>query len=142
LAHISLWRHDLSLWCHKLWTAQRHVKSYLPVVANLPLKPNAAWCVSYQSLSRYWYTDLRLPKLELGLKAGVTDQQRMFTLPRHLIPHLIYPEVRVCPILKFVFLIGLLMVFVSASHLGLDVYSTSIQRSFNIVCLLGDTYCI
>jgi hypothetical protein len=38
LAHLLLWRHHLSLWCHKLWTAQR--KSYLPVVANLTL--NAA----------------------------------------------------------------------------------------------------
>jgi hypothetical protein len=39
--------------------------------------------------------------------AGVTGRQGMLTPPRHLIPPLLYPEIRVCPILKFVFPIGL-----------------------------------
>jgi hypothetical protein len=51
-------------------------------------RQNAVWCVSYQ--------------LELGLIAGVTGRQGMLTPPRHLIPPLVYPEVRVCPIPKFV----------------------------------------
>jgi hypothetical protein len=46
-----------------------------------------------------------LPELELWLTAVVTGQQRMLTLPRNLIPSLIYPEVRVCPILNFIFLL-------------------------------------
>jgi hypothetical protein len=38
----------------------------------------------------------------MGLMAGVTGRQGMLTPPKHLIPPLVYPEVRVCPILKFV----------------------------------------
>jgi hypothetical protein len=67
----------------------------------------------YQSLNRSWYTDLdycsyRLPDLELGLWAGVTGRLGILTPPWHLILPLIYPEVRVCPILKFVFPTGLM----------------------------------
>jgi hypothetical protein len=69
-------------------------RSSLPL--QLSFKPNAVWCVWYQSLSRSWYTDLdydsyRLPDLELGLTTGVTDQQGMLTPPRYLIPLLVYP---------------------------------------------------
>jgi hypothetical protein len=46
---------------------------------------------------------LCLPDLETGLTAGVTGRQGMFTAPRNLIPPLVYPKVRICPILKFVF---------------------------------------
>jgi hypothetical protein len=89
-----------------LWSLQRSSMSLQP-----SCRPNAVWCVSYQSLSR-WYTDLdygsnRLPELELWLTAGVTGRQGMFTTPMHLIPPLVYPEVRVCPILWFVFPTGL-----------------------------------
>jgi hypothetical protein len=64
--------------------------------------------VSYQSLSRFWYTDFDygLPKLELGLTAGVTGRQGMLTPPRHLIPSLVFPEVSVCSVLGFVFPTG------------------------------------
>jgi hypothetical protein len=84
---------------------------------TLPIQPsfraNVVWYVSYQSLSRSWYTDLdygsyRLPELGSGLTAGVTGRQGKFTPPRHLIPPLVYPEVRVCPILKFAFPTGLM----------------------------------
>jgi hypothetical protein len=44
----------------------------------------------------------------MGLTAGVTCQQGMPTPPRHLIPYMVYPEVRVCPIRKFVFTTGLM----------------------------------
>jgi hypothetical protein len=69
--------------------------------------------ISNQSLSRSWYTDLdyglhRLPKLELGLMAGVTDRQGMVTPPTHLIYPPVYSEVRVCPILKVVRPTGLM----------------------------------
>jgi hypothetical protein len=72
--------------------------SSLPV--QLSFRPNAVWCVSYQSLSRSWYTDLDyglycLPELELGLMVDVTGQQGMLTPPRHLIPSLVFPGVRV-----------------------------------------------
>jgi hypothetical protein len=39
---------------------------------------------------------------------GVTGQQGMLTPLRHLIPSLVYSEVRVCPMLKFVFSTGLM----------------------------------
>jgi hypothetical protein len=48
-----------------------------------------------------------MPKLEFGLTAGVTGRQEMLT-PRHLIPRLVYLEVRVCPFHKFVFHAGLM----------------------------------
>jgi hypothetical protein len=72
------------------------------------------WYVSYQSLSHFWYTDLdygsnRLPELELGFTAGVTGRQGILTPPRHLIPSLVYPEVRVCSVLGFVFPAGFLI---------------------------------
>jgi hypothetical protein len=38
---------------------------------------------------------------------GVTGRQGMLTPPRHLIPPLVYPEVSVCHILRFVFSTGL-----------------------------------
>jgi hypothetical protein len=61
-----------------------------------------------KSLSRSWHTDLdyesyRLSNVEIGLTAGVTDQQGMLTPPWHLIPPLICT-----PILWFVFPIGLM----------------------------------
>jgi hypothetical protein len=46
--------------------------------------------------------------IEMGLTAGVTNQQVMRTSPRHLIPSMVYPEVCVCPFLKFVFSTGLM----------------------------------
>jgi hypothetical protein len=49
-----------------------------------------------------------LPELELGLTAGVTGRQGMFTPSSHLIPPLVYPEVRVCPILWFAIPTGLM----------------------------------
>jgi hypothetical protein len=81
----------------------------------LPLQPffgpNAVWCVSYQSLSRFWYTNLdygsnRLPKLELGLMADVTGWQGILAR-RHMTPPMVCPEVRVCSVLGFVFPTGL-----------------------------------
>jgi hypothetical protein len=47
---------------------------------------------------------IRLPDLDLGFRVGVTSRQGMRTPPRHLIPPLICPEVRVCPILWLFFL--------------------------------------
>jgi hypothetical protein len=52
-----------------------------------------------------WY---RLLELEIGLKVGVTGRQYLLTSPRQLIPPLVYSEVRVCPILWFVFPTGLM----------------------------------
>jgi hypothetical protein len=40
---------------------------------------------------------------EMGLTASVAGRQGMLTPPWHLIPPLVYSDVRVCPILKFVF---------------------------------------
>jgi hypothetical protein len=40
---------------------------------------------------------------EMWLTAGATSQQEMLTPPKHLIPPLVYPEVRVCSVLGFVF---------------------------------------
>jgi hypothetical protein len=61
------------------------------------------------SLSCYWYTDLdygsyRLSNVEIGLTAVVTGQQGIFTPPWHLIPPLIYSEVRVRPFSDLYFL--------------------------------------
>jgi hypothetical protein len=55
-----------------------------------------------QSLSRSWHTDLNygpyhLRDLEMGLTADVAGWQGVLTPPRHLIPPLVYPKVRVCP---------------------------------------------
>jgi hypothetical protein len=84
----------------------------------LPIEPLVQMLsdVSYQSLSRSWHIDLdygsyRLSNLEIGLTACVTGQQVMLTSPWHLIPPLIYLEVRFRPIsdnLWFVFPIGLM----------------------------------
>jgi hypothetical protein len=46
----------------------------------------------------------RLSNLEIGLTAGVAGQQGMFTPPWHLIPLLIYSEVRVRPLSDLYFL--------------------------------------
>jgi hypothetical protein len=60
-------------------------------------------------LSGYWHTDLdygsyRLFNLEIGLTAGVIDQQGMLTPPWHVIPTLIYSKVRVCQYFSLYFL--------------------------------------
>jgi hypothetical protein len=94
--------------------------------SNLPTQPSfwpsfrpyAVWCVSYKLLSRSWHTDLdyglfRLLDLEIGPTAGVTGRQGML-----LLPLLVYPAVRVCPILWFVF-------------------PTELKRSSMIVCYLS-----
>jgi hypothetical protein len=75
-------------------------RSSLPVQPSF--RPNIIWCVSYQSLSCSWHTDLdygsyRLSVLEIRLTADVNSRQGMLTPPRHLIPPLVYLEVRVCP---------------------------------------------
>jgi hypothetical protein len=61
------------------------------------------------TLSRSWHTDLdygwyRLLNVEIGLTAGVTGQQGMFTSPWHPIPPLIYSEVHVRPLSDLYFL--------------------------------------
>jgi hypothetical protein len=87
-----------------LWSLQR---SYFPIQPFFG--QHAVWYVSYQSLSRYWNTDLdygsyRLFNMEIGLTAGVTGQQEMLTPPWLLIPPLIYSEDRTCtPILWSIF---------------------------------------
>jgi hypothetical protein len=48
----------------------------------------------------------RLPDLEIKFNAGVFGGQGMLTPPRHLIPPLVYPGIRVSPILWFVFPTG------------------------------------
>jgi hypothetical protein len=50
-----------------------------------------------------WLWFVLLPDLEIGFTADVTGRQGMLTPPWHLIPLLVYPEVRVFPILWFVF---------------------------------------
>jgi hypothetical protein len=42
--------------------------------------------------------------MKIGLTAGVTGQQGMLTPPWHLIPSLIYSEVRICPFSDLYFL--------------------------------------
>jgi hypothetical protein len=101
-------------------------------------RPNVVLCVSYQSLSGSWHTDLdygsyRLPELELGFTAGVTGLQGMLTPLRHLIPPLVYPEVFfVCPILKFVFPNGLMRLTVR--------YFMLVTNNFNWIGLLQWSY--
>ena len=53
------------------------------------------------------YGSYRLPNLEKGLTAGVIDRQGMLTPPWHLIPPLIYSEVRVRPFSDLYFLLDL-----------------------------------
>jgi hypothetical protein len=107
-------------WCHRSFYAVSFTSSFLQVFwslqrSSLPIQPffgpNSVWCVSCQSLSHFWVTDLdyglnRLPELELGLTADVTGRQGMLTPPKHLIPPLVCPEVRVCSIIGFVFSTG------------------------------------
>jgi hypothetical protein len=76
---------------------------------NLFLDHMLSWYVSYQSLSRSWHTDLdyssyHLFNVEIRLTAGVTGQQGTPTPPWHLIPPLIYSEVRVHPFSDLYFL--------------------------------------
>jgi hypothetical protein len=77
---------------------------------SLPIQPsfwpNGIWCVSYRSLSRSWHTDLdycsyHLPELADG---GCDQSTGVLTPPIHLIPPLVYPEARGCPILKYIFM--------------------------------------
>ena len=49
------------------------------------------------------YGLLRLPDLDYWFTAGVTGQQGMLTPPWHVFPHIVYPDVRVCRALIFVF---------------------------------------
>ena len=53
------------------------------------------------------YGLLRLSDLDYWLTAGVTGQQGMLTPPRHLVPSLVYPGVRVCHGLIVVLYFGL-----------------------------------
>jgi hypothetical protein len=53
----------------------------------------------------HWFCILILA-FEMGHTAGATGRQGMLTPPRHLIPPLVFPEVRVCSILGFVFPTG------------------------------------
>jgi hypothetical protein len=71
---------------------------------NLPLILGLSDCVSYQSVSRSWHTDLdhdlyRITDLEIGLTAVVTGRQGEITPLWHLTPPLVYPEIHVCHIL-------------------------------------------
>jgi hypothetical protein len=73
-------------------------------------RSNTVWCVSYQSLSCSWYTDLDYDSYRFRAHGGCEQSWGVevggggvLTPPRHLIPPQIYPEIRVCPILKFVF---------------------------------------
>jgi hypothetical protein len=50
------------------------------------------------------YGSYHLPNLEKGLTAGVIDRQGMLTPPWHLIPPLIYSEVRARPFSDLYFL--------------------------------------
>ena len=50
---------------------------------------------------------LHLPDQDCGLTAGVTGQQGILTPPKHLIPPLVCPGVRVCPTLVSVLYLGL-----------------------------------
>jgi hypothetical protein len=50
------------------------------------------------------YGSYRLPNLEKGLTADVINRQGMLTPPWHLIPPLIYSEVRVRPFTDLFFL--------------------------------------
>jgi hypothetical protein len=60
------------------------------------------WIKKTSNTTCSWHTDLnygsyRLSNVEIGLTAGVTGQQGMLTPPWHLIPPLIYSEVRLRP---------------------------------------------
>jgi hypothetical protein len=82
-----------------LWPLQRS-----SLLKQPSFRPTAVWCVSYQSLSHSWHTDLdyslyHILHLEVRLMAGVTSQQGMLTPFWYMIPLLVYLEVHVCPIL-------------------------------------------
>jgi hypothetical protein len=75
--------------------------------------------------------------MELGLMAGVIDQQGMLTPPRHLIPPLLYPGVRVSP---FISLICISYLYFETDH---SLVSYPFHKGFSIrkevtVCLLID----
>jgi hypothetical protein len=75
-------------------------RSSLPIQPSF--RPNAAWCISYQSLSCSWHTwPGNMAHGECDRSTG--DAYPLNTPPRHLIPPLVYPEVRACSILKFVY---------------------------------------
>ncbi|XP_056014338.1 uncharacterized protein LOC125676081 isoform X2 [Ostrea edulis] len=57
-------------------------------------------------------------EVDMVLTAGVTSRHMMLIPPRHLIPLLVYPGVRVCPTLDFVFLVGT-MVDQAEKHIDL-----------------------
>jgi hypothetical protein len=97
-------------WCHRGFNCldYRQFSANVMVVTTF-LWTNAIWYISYQSLSCSWQTDLdyglyRLSNVEIGLTAGATGQQGMLTRPWHLIPPLIYSDVRVRPFSDFYFL--------------------------------------
>jgi hypothetical protein len=111
-----------------LWSLQR---SYLPIQPFVG--SHAVWYVSYQSLSPSWHTDLDYGSYRLvGLTAGVTGQHGMVTPLWHLIPLMIFTEVRVRPFSWFFFYYGTYKIdycslFLSF-HLGI-----SIQEHLEIV---------
>jgi hypothetical protein len=57
-----------------------------------------------RGLFRLLNLDTLILTFEIGHAAGATGRQEMLIPPRHMILPLLYQEVRVCPVLKFVFL--------------------------------------
>jgi hypothetical protein len=55
----------------------------------------------------FWLQFVSFTWFWIGLTAGVTGRQGMFSPPMELIPPLVYPEVRIFPIFWFVFPTGL-----------------------------------
>jgi hypothetical protein len=105
--------------------------------------PHAVWYVSYQSLSRSWHTDLdygsyRLSNVEIRLTAGVTGQQRMLNLPWHLIPPLIYSEVRIRSFSDLYFLYDLwdwLLIVIFVISLDIFEYCETKQKEWAVLLL-------
>jgi hypothetical protein len=60
-----------------------------------------------------WYIDSEKFDHGTGLTAGVMDQQGMLTPPRHLIPSLVYPGIRISP---FIYLTCNTYLFIETDH--------------------------
>jgi hypothetical protein len=77
----------------------------------------------------YWFFSC-----EMGLTAGVAYQQLMLIPPRHLIPPLVYPEVRVCLFLGFVFPVGVTRL-ITVCYLCYFIQNSEVNNVWNVTII-------
>jgi hypothetical protein len=88
--------------------SQEFLQSHLQAASTIWIASGSfslGWVLSDVFRTNHWPFLVKLVHwswLVMGFMVGVTGQQGLLAPPVHLIPPLVYPEVRVCPILKLI----------------------------------------